>query len=116
VIKMRRAQLSFGDGLIHEEVEDLRENRMIHADQVLEDEQLMATVYEALAKRHPNSRGRKATPADVVLRLLILKHVRNWSYAVLEREVRANLVYRDFTRVSAAKMPDAKTMGRWGRR
>jgi IS5 family transposase len=28
--------------------------------------------------------------------------------------VRANLVYRDFTRVGAAKMPDAKTMGRWG--
>ena len=34
---MRRAQLSFGDGLIHEEVEDLREDWMIHADQVLED-------------------------------------------------------------------------------
>src|SRR5262245_52716004 len=46
--------------------------------------------------------------------LLILKHIRNWSYAALEREVRANLVYRDFTRVGAAKMPDAKTMGRWG--
>jgi IS5 family transposase len=24
------------------------------------------------------------------------------------------LVYRDFTRVGGAKMPDAKTMGRWG--
>jgi len=33
---------------------------------------------------------------------------------VLEREVRANLVYRDFTRVGGAKTPDAKTMGRWG--
>jgi IS5 family transposase len=50
----------------------------------------------------------------VVLRLLILKHVRNWSYQVLEREVRANLVYRDFTRVGGGKTPDAKTMGRWG--
>ena len=48
------------------------------------------------------------------MRLLILKHVRNWSYHVLEREVRANLVYRDFTRVGGGKMPDAKTMGRWG--
>ena len=48
--------------------------------------------------------------AEVVLRLLILKHIRNWSYAVLEREVRANLVYREFTRVGAAKMPDAKTI------
>jgi hypothetical protein len=26
----------------------------------------------------------------MVLRLLILKHIRNWSYEVLEREVRAN--------------------------
>src|SRR4029450_11416486 len=33
---------------------------------------------------------------------------------VLEREVRANLVYRDFTRVGAARMPDAKTVGGWG--
>ena len=49
-----------------------------------------------------------------VLRLLILKHIRNWSYEALEREVRANLVYRDFTRVGGGKTPDAKTMGRWG--
>jgi IS5 family transposase len=117
MIEMRRAQLSFGDGLIAEEVSDLRESWMKHADEVLKDEQIVSAVYEALAKRHPKSRSRGrlvATPAEVVLRLLILKHIRNWSYAVLEREVRANLVYRDFTRVGAAKMPDAKTMGRWG--
>jgi len=116
VIEMRRAQLSFGDGLIAEEVSDLREPWMTHADTVLADEDIVTAVYEALAKRHPKSRsrGRRGTPAEMVLRLLILKHVRNWSYAVLEREVRANLVYRDFTRVGGAKMPDAKTMGRWG--
>ena len=28
--------------------------------------------------------------------------------------MRANLVYRNFTRVGAGKVPDAKTMGRWG--
>ena len=73
-------------------------------------------VYEALAKRRPKSRrrGRRGTPAEGVLRLLTLKHIRNWSYEELEREVRANLVYRDFTRVGGGKMPDAKTMGRWG--
>jgi IS5 family transposase len=116
MIEMRRAQLSFGDGLIAEEVSDLREDWMKHADQMLADEQIVAAVYEALAKRHPNSRrrGRRGAPAEMVLRLLILKHVRNWSYEVLEREVRANLVYRDFTRVGGAKTPDAKTMGRWG--
>ena len=116
MIEMRRGQLSFGDGLIAGEVSDLREDWMHHADQVLADEQIVATVYEALAQRYPNSRsrGRHGAPAETVLRLLILKHVRNWSYDVLEREVRANLVYRDFTRVGGGKTPDAKTMGRWG--
>jgi len=116
MIELRRGQLSFGDGLIAAEIGDLREDWMACADEVLADEQLMTTVYEALARRHPNSRsrGRRATPAEVVLRLLVLKHVRNWSYGALEREVRANLVYRDFTRVGGGKMPDAKTMGRWG--
>src|SRR5271167_5094145 len=116
VIKMRRAQLSFGDGLIAAEVDDLCEDWMKHADEVLADELLVAAVYEALAKRRPKSRsrGRHGVPAEVVLRLLILKHIRNWSYGVLEREVRANLVYRNFTRVGGAKTPDAKTMGRWG--
>lgn len=116
MIEMRRAQLSFGDGLIAGEVSDLREGWMEHADRVLADDQIVAAVYEALAKRHPKSRsrGRLGAPAEVVLRLLILKHVRNWSYQVLEREVRANLVYRDFTRVGGGKTPDAKTMGRWG--
>ena len=116
MIDARRQQLHFGEGLIAEEVSDLREDWMKHADQVLEDEQLVAGVYEALVRRSPKSRtrGRRGTPAEVVLRLLLLKHIRNWSYQVLEREVRANLVYRDFTRVGAGKAPDAKTMGRWG--
>ncbi len=116
MIEMRRAQLSFGDGLIAEEVSDLREDWMESADQVLADEAIVAAVYEALANRHPKSRsrGRLGAPAEVVLRLLVLKHIRNLSYVALEREVRANLVYRDFTRVGSGKMPDAKTMGRWG--
>ena len=116
MIEPRRRQLQFGDGLIAEEVSDLREEWMKYADRVLEDEQLVATVYEALARRNPKSRtrGRRGTPAEVVMRLLLLKHIRNWSYEVVEREVRANLVYRDFTRVGAAKTPDCKTMGRWG--
>src|ERR1700752_4759546 len=116
MIEMRRRQLSFGDGLIAEEVRDLRDGWLKHADAVLADEAIVTAVYEALSKRHPKSRcrGRRGAPADMVLRLLILKHIRNWSYEVLEREVRANLVYRDFTHVGAAKTPDAKTMGRWG--
>jgi IS5 family transposase len=110
----RHPQLSFAEGLIQEEVEPLWEEWMRQVDAVLADSELVQIVYEALARRSPQSRtrGRPGTPAEVVLRLLLLKHMRNWSYHVLEREVRANLVYRQFTRVGAQKVPDAKTLGR----
>jgi transposase, IS5 family len=117
VIAPRRLQRSFGDGLIAAEIKDLHEVWMPHADIILADDEIVHAVHQALVKRHPKSlrRGRPGFPAEVVLRLLILKHVRNWSYQDLEREVRANLVYRDFTRIGSEKVPDAKTMGRWGR-
>lgn len=70
MIEARRQQLHFGDGLIAEEVSDLQEDWMKHADPALDDEQLVSTVYEALARRRPKSRtrGRRGTPAEVVLR------------------------------------------------
>ncbi len=116
MIELCRRQLHFTDGWMAEQVDGLWEDWMRPVDQVLADPHLLQTVYEALARRrtHSRTRGRKGTPAEVVLRLLLLKHVRNWSYAVLEREVRANLVYRQFTRVGAAKVPDAKTVGKLG--
>jgi IS5 family transposase len=116
MIEVCRRQLNFGEGLIAEEVGELWEDWMRQVDAVLSDQELLSTVYEALARRWPKSRtrGRKGTPAEVVLRLLLLKHIRNWSYAILEREVRANLVYRQFTRVGAQKVPDAKTLGKLG--
>jgi len=95
----------------------LWEGWLLKVDKFLEDEALVKIVREALEKRHPHSRtrGRLGTPAEVVLRLMALKHLRNWSYQVLEREVRANVVYREFTRIRGEKVPDAKTMVRWGK-
>src|SRR5260370_3691485 len=115
MIQLRGAsQASFGDGLIAEQTSELWEPWMRQADKVLDDEQLISAVYEALVKRHAKSRtrGRLGGPAEIVLRMLLLKHLRNWSFAVVEREVRANLVYRGFTRVGGAKLPEAKTLGR----
>jgi hypothetical protein len=85
-------------------------------DELLEDEELVDAVYDAQGKRHPQSRirGRQQTPAEVAVRMLILKHVRNWSYETLEREVRANVVYRSFCRIGMEKVPDAKTLVRLG--
>lgn len=117
MIPHRRLQLSFGDGLIAEEMTDLYEPWMQQADEVLDDEELVNLVQQELSKRIRKSktRGRPGTPADVVLRLLLLKHIRDWSYQVLVREVRANLVYRSFTHIGAAAVPDDKTLGRLGR-
>ena len=116
MIELRRRQLDFGDGLIAEEVGDLWEDWMHNVDKLLDDPLIVRPAYEALASRwtHSRTRGRKGTPVDVVVRMLVLKHMRNWSYAVLEREVRSNLVYRQFTRVGSAKVPDAKTLGKLG--
>jgi IS5 family transposase len=81
-------------------------------DTVLEDEAVIETIATALEQRWPHSRkrGRPGTPAEVVLRMLILKHLHDWSYDELEHEVRANLVYRAFARLGVDAVPDAKTL------
>src|SRR5437899_4064036 len=116
MIKLRHQQPSLWHRGLAEDSEGLWEPWMRLVDELLEDEQLLDTVYEAQGERHPQSRvrGRMQTPAEVLLRLLLLKHIRNWSYDVLEREVRANLVYRAFTRIGDEKVPDAKTLARLG--
>src|ERR671930_75860 len=63
-------------------------------DTLLEDEAVIEIVAQALERRWPHSRrrGRLGTPAEVVIRMLILKHLFDWSYDSLEHEVRANIV------------------------
>jgi IS5 family transposase len=117
VIQYRRSQRSFGDGLIAEEVTDLWEPWMRHADAAIDDDPLLEIVHAALSQRCKKSktRGRPGASAEVILRLLLLKHMRDWSYEELAREVRANLVYREFTRIGGGKVPDDKSMSRFGR-
>jgi len=115
VITLRAStQSEFAHGFLEQAVGDLWEPWMRQADRLLEDEELLSIVYAALLRRHPKSRtrGRPGFPAEIVLRMLLLKHIRNWSFRVLGREVRPNLLYREFTRVYAGKVPDAETLGR----
>lgn len=81
-------------------------------DELLDDEELVDTIQARLEKRHPRSRrwGRPGTPAEAVLRMLVLKHLYDWSFAECEREVRASLVYRSFCRIGCERVPDAKTL------
>ena len=114
--RRKQAQRTLWEGVVEEDVRALYEPWMIEADRLLEDESLIDGVFAAQGERHEHSatKGRSQTPAEMVLRLLLLKHVRNWSFDTLEREVRANLVYRDFTRIGMGKVPDAKTLARIG--
>ena len=114
--RRKQPQQTLWEGIVAEDVKSLWEPWMVEADEVLNDEELIDRVYEAQGERHENSRtrGRSQTPAEMALRLLLLKHVRNWSYETLEREVRANLAYRDFCRIGLGKVPDAKTLARIG--
>ena len=114
MVELRHHQRLVWEGWFPEQVPEWWEEWMRQADPVLDDRQLLEAVYEAQGKRRPKSRcrGRMQTPAEVVLRLAVLKHVRNWSFEETEREVRANVVYRQFTRIGAERVPDAKTLGR----
>jgi IS5 family transposase len=112
--RRKQGQRVLWEGMIDEDVQALWEPWMVQADRLLDDEELIDRVYFAQGERHEHSatRGRSQTPAEMVLRLMLLKHVRNWSFDVLEREVRMNLAYRDFTRIGMGKVPDAKTVAR----
>ena len=116
MIQLRCEQPTLWHKGLAKDIEDLWEPWMKEVDRLLDDAALLESVYQAQARRHQHSRtlGRLQTPAEVALRLLILKHVRNWGYDTLEREVRANLVYRAFTRIGDGKVPDAKTLARIG--
>lgn len=109
-----KAQRMLWEGVVDLDVRALWEPWMVEADKLLEDEKLIDVVYAAQGERHAHSstRGRAQTPAEIALRLLLLKHVRNWSFDVLEREVTLNLAYRDFGRIGLNKVPDAKTLAR----
>src|SRR5437867_7634013 len=118
-IRYRQSQQDaelFAQTLLALPMESWWEDWMRHADRLLDDPELVNIVHQVLLKRWPKSRtrGRLSTPAEVVLRLLLLKDTRNCSYDVLSREVRANMVYRQFTRIAHHQMPHAKTIGKLG--
>jgi IS5 family transposase len=92
------------------------EPKLRRIDELLNDDTLVDIVLVAMRGRFGQSgrRGRYGTPAEVALRMLVLKHLKDWSYEELEWEVTGNLVYRHFCRIDGGKVPDAKTMVRLG--
>jgi transposase, IS5 family len=84
-------------------------------DRLLEDDQLYRQVRADLGKRYRLTlvHGRHSTPVEVILRLLIVKHLYQWSYQETVERVGDSLVLRWFCRVYFQSVPDATTVLRW---
>src|SRR5215467_307411 len=84
-------------------------------DGLLDDDELYRQVRADFGKRYRWTlvHGRHSTPVEVLLRLLILKHLYQWSYKELEGRVKDSLVLRWFCRVAFHAVPDASTLWRW---
>ena len=92
----------------------LKDDLLEPVDQLLDDPALVELVRQSLAARRPRSArtGRPSIAPDRLLRCCVVKHLKGWSFRELEREVRSNLVYRQFTRFDAEATPDFTTFSR----
>jgi len=84
-------------------------------DPLLDDEPLFQLVRADLVRRyaHTADHGRHSTPAEVILRLLVVQHLFNWGFEETDRRVADSLVLRWFCRVYFQRVPDATTLLRW---
>jgi transposase, IS5 family len=84
-------------------------------DHLLDDDHLFQLVKADLAQRYPHTLtdGRPSTPVEVILRMLVVKHLYAFSYAQTEHWVADSLVLRQFCRVYLAPVPDDTTLIRW---
>lgn len=83
-------------------------------DELLEDPQLVELATDALAKRSSGSAdfGRPSVAPDRLLRCAVLKHLKVWSFRQLQRELRASLLYRRFTRFYEDPIPHFTSFSR----
>src|SRR6266568_4660872 len=84
-------------------------------DQLLDDDELYSQVRADFGKRYRYTlvHGRHSTPVEVILRMLICKHLHQWSYQETEEQVDQNLILRWFCRLYWAPVPNESTLVRW---
>ncbi len=93
------------------------EPELAELDRLLDDDVVFNRVKLDLSRRYPNSgiRGRHSTPVEVILRMLVVRRLYNWSYEQTERNVSDSLVLRQFCRLYLEPAPDDTTLIRWAR-
>ena len=91
------------------------EPELAAVDRLLDDDALFRLVRDDLVRRRPRTAttGRPSTPVEVVLRLLVVKHLHGWSYEQTERFVADSLVLRQFCRLALEPVPHHTTLLRW---
>ena len=83
------------------------EPELAELDRLLEDDQIFQQVKADLSRRRPHTThtGRPSTPVEVILRLLVVQHLYDWSYAQTEHFVGDSLVLRQFCRLGVDPVP-----------
>jgi IS5 family transposase len=84
-------------------------------DNLLADDTIFLAVKADLLCRFPRTAddGRPSTPVEVILRMLVVKHLYDWSFPQTSQFVGDSLVLRQFCRVYFATVPDQSTINRW---
>jgi transposase, IS5 family len=91
------------------------EPELARLDELLDDDELFNLLKADLLRRYPNSGrlGRHSTPVEVILRMLVIKRLYNFSYQQTERFVNDSIVLRQFTRLYLERVPHDTTLIRW---
>lgn len=87
-----------------------------HIDELLDQTpEIMNEVKVVFQNRRTNSKtsGRSSHPAEAILRLIILKHLKDWRLRDTVEEVKYNFAYRKFTRLYFEKVPHYSILSRY---
>jgi transposase, IS5 family len=97
------------------ELADQTDPVLVELDHLLDDDTLYQQVHSDLAHRYrlTSVHGRHSTPAEVLMRLLVVQHLYAWSYQETVQRVADSLVLRWFCRVYFQHVPVATTLLRW---
>lgn len=102
------------------ELSAIKDVTLDEIDLLLQDDELLALCSEKLGGRSLRSKdfGRPGIAPDRLLRCVVLKHFKSWSFRELEYELRHSLLYRRFTRFFEDPTPDhtsfSRTFGLFG--
>ena len=102
------------------EVSTIKDVTLDELDELLQDAELLELTSQRLGGRRLRSKdfGRPGIAPDRLLRCVVLKHLKSWSFRQLEYELRHSLLYRRFTRFFEDPIPDfssfCRTFGLFG--